>query len=137
MAGNTKLLGFSAVKEGALTLERWGGKAEVVVSPESLAALRKTCFEDLPRAPATQSHWPDYKTAYEGDMGRTALSLNMVTTKILVEALGRYIDHRQGVDSEGKTGLMENLREDLKRCVEEHKAYLDTDNEPGVDDERG
>ena len=141
MAGNTKLIGFGS--NGVVELERWGGKAKVVVSKESLETLRAACYQQLPKAPKQngEGSQDDFNVAYDSSVGRVRLDLDTVTAGELAAFLQFGLEEFQGCDSgTGESlGGVKKLNErvpswirDLKETVQAHEDYLNTEDEPGV-----
>lgn len=133
MAGNTKLVGFSPRPEGVggvINLERWGEKAEVVISEESLHSVRRAC-QCLPsRPPQENKNEPDgFNAQYDKSVGRVRVDMDPRAAEYLAQVLGGDIEE----------GLL--LREDdvrswihsLRAAVEAHDNYHSAEGEPGVE----
>ena len=119
MAGNTKFMGFG--NQGMVTLARWGGEALVEVSSESLDALRKACYEGLPKKPPVQVTVANTKVEYDERQGR-------VEVRMLPERALELADLVEEKDP--------NLATELRFAHQEHVDFLDTSKEPGVDERK-
>jgi hypothetical protein len=117
MAGNTKFIGFSP--DGMVQLERWGGKAMIEISKESLNALRAACYNGLPKNPPAQLHSTGTHVEYDEERGRVEILLDPEKALQLANAI-------EGWDL--------NLASDLKFAYEAHLNFHDTSKEPGVNE---
>ena len=122
MAGNTKLLGFSP--DGKVQLERWGGKASVSISADSLDALRRVCSTELPMVSDMTHRLSDVTVGYSGQFGRVSIEMTPALARELASSLGDD-DH----------GLSEDLREMvplLYKAAKDHEEYISAHDEPGL-----
>jgi hypothetical protein len=117
MAGNTKFMGFGI--KGMVTLARWGGEAHVEVSSDSLEALRKACYDGLPKKPPVQVTIANTQVEYDDRQGR--VEIRMLPERAL--ELAEIIEEKDP-----------NLASELRLAHQEHVEYLDTSKEPGVDE---
>lgn len=137
MSGNTKLRGFAP--DGMVVLERWGGEANVEVSPESLEALREACTNGLPVKPSALSptdHLDDFATGYDTQSGRVKVDLDSGVVPDVIAMFESYIEEYTGLKDEVDVRRVEQAREwmgALKKALQDKKNFLDL-NEPGMKD---
>jgi len=134
MAGNTKLMGFTP--EGKVQLERWGCKAVVSVSPDSLSALRRACYTELPKKP-TQRRRDDisgWDVSYDEQVGRILLDLDVEKATILADLVAYRAAHSEEL-TDDLAEMLSCWASNLMSSVQAHHDYLNKDGEPGVADD--
>jgi hypothetical protein len=125
MAGNTKLMGFGT--DGTVELQRWGGRAPVELPPVAIEALRKACYEILPKNPPqrVEDKSPDFEARYSEDTGLVCVSMRPHIALLISKVL-------EGVDQDGEYDSMFAVWVDkLATCFKAHQDYIGVD-EPGV-----
>lgn len=127
MAGNTKLTGF--LDNHRVQLERWGTKIAVALDEASVEALRKACFNELPKKPDRRppTHFADFMCDYNQDLGRVQLSLNPEVAGYLADLLDVLVKN--------DVSAMEKVRpwvDKLRAATQAHSDYHDGKDEPGV-----
>jgi hypothetical protein len=128
MAGNTKLLGFGA---GFVTLQRWGGEANVDLPSGSIDALKKACHEELPSAPEDTSRFSHLSgVKYEPDYGLVRMTMTPTQAALIQDALKERADEADSNEREELLVWAEELQDKIK----EHEDYINPKGEPGVDD---
>lgn len=123
MAGNTKLKGFTP--EGKVQLERWGSKTLVVVSGGSLEALRKACYEDLPKKPDQGNDACIDHIYYDEHLGSVRMVLGIESASYLADCL-ESVAPFEGYENMGGWSTR------LRKAVQDHYDYHNRDGEPGV-----
>ena len=129
MARNTKFLGFSG--DNNITLERWGGKATIALSKESIGALRAACYSELPKEPQRRRIGLDNSypsTHYNDELDHIAVAMPPKYVEELLsilEPLAREELARGG----NKLGFWLS---DLSEALDLRKEYLNTEDEPGL-----
>ena len=137
MAGNTKLLGFAP--DGTVLLQRWGKKASVKLPAESIQILRDACYNDLPKKPAGQFiPITEFRAQYDERTGTIEIEVSAGAASKVAKALGIIsFAHQHSVgDQKQNPESAEELKgwsARLEDLVAEHKRYLDTKDEPGVE----
>lgn len=126
MAGNTKLMGFTP--EGKVQLERWGGTATVMVSPESVAALRNACYSELPKKPGGKSDLDVCHVSYDEHVGRVHVELDIDSAALLADCLESSSGFEKYEELESWSGR-------LKKAIQAHYDYHNREGEPGVTDD--
>ena len=101
---------------------------KVPVSEESKAAMLDACANKLPTKPEMQPWSADTYVEYDPLYGRANIRMSPAATERLVAYLDDAAANLPGLYEEG-----EDLAEELRRILEEHRNYTDTD-EPGLTD---
>jgi hypothetical protein len=127
MAGNTKLIGFGS---GKVFLERWGERTEVELPSSSVASLVGACREQLPSAPNRQPRSGSTSLSYDGHFGVIRAFISPQDCESIGKLLELVANHHEPTDSQYETAKA--WAEELLGLAQEHKDYLNTDNEPGV-----
>lgn len=127
MAGNTKLVGF--IEGNKVQLQRWGGKVTVPLDAESHAALRRACYDELPKNP---KQWNaglrnDFEAKYNEDYGRVGVDLSVETAAYLADMLEILV--KDNLDAVEK---VKPWAASLREAIQAHKDFHDKD-EPGVE----
>lgn len=130
MSGNTKLLGFGAQDE--ITLERWGKTASAKLDPAAIHVLRHLCHSELPKKPPERQS-KEY-CGYDFGEGNVEITLPPEKAKILADILQTLADSTGIVPEEKlESDLLNNLPGEIYLSLQEHEAYINTADEPGVD----
>lgn len=132
MAGNTKFLGFGKTPHGEDTgvifLERWGGRASVKVSEESVAELRRACIEILPKVPPPPTYHPEFNASYDGSGNDfIAIAVSTKGAETLLDILDR------GRSAENNSEFSASAFRILRNAITDRKKYLSKVDEPGID----
>lgn len=122
MTGNTRFMGFG--KDNAISLERWGGKVKVALPPEGIIALRKACYDELPKSPPGQRN-RGVSFNFQERLGITA-DFDLEGAKKLCSILA-------DLPPALKDGSVQEWLIDLEMSINQLEGYLNTMNEPGVD----
>ena len=130
MAGNTKLMGFSP--DGVVQLQRWGGTVTTKMSPSSVGKLEQAC-RDLPTKPKQVSPLPAQVT-YSEEFGYFEAQFGREEAEKLAKLL-RFAIHKGQIL--GKSYVSAGIRwvDELVEAMEDMDVYLNTQDEPGVDDD--
>jgi hypothetical protein len=122
MAGNTKFMGFE--RDSKIVLERWGGKTVVdLKTQEAVEALRKACYEDLPKQPPRKT----YTSINFTERGSVDAVFDLPGAQKLRSVLA-------DLPPASKDGTVTGWLAELDVAIEQAKAFFDTKGEPGVDD---
>lgn len=113
MAGETKLLGFSARK---ITLSRWGTRAEVEVGEDVVAKIAEVCRNGLPMKPQHDGVGPTAE--FDEIDARVQLNMSVDSAKALLELLS----NRRPKDREEHVEHILSVLE----CLDEINTDLET-----------
>lgn len=129
MAGNTKLVGF--LSDNRIQLERWGTSATIQLDDESVQAIRRACFEQLPQRPTQSSsdHLDDFGVRYDSGVGRIQLELSTDAASLLADLLDVVMNKTQAGEEERRT--VQPYVDAIRKAVQAHKDFHDRC-EPGV-----
>jgi hypothetical protein len=143
MAGNTKLVGFGVSDletneegfvakglTGAIHLERWGEKVEVPISPESLKAIRFSCYEQLPMRPPPKVHMLGLQVGFDPTMGMIALGISSDDAE---KVIGLLEAARANTDELENSDLAEGIIAELKLAAKDRDNFHSSSGEPGLD----
>lgn len=114
MSGSTIFLGFAQGNQ--VVLERWGKTSNALVGESAVIALKKCCYEDLPREPPPPRHSGVYFDPEDNDVH---VRLNVADSKRLlglVESKAEWL----GLESELALAIAE--LEAYNKQPEEAKA---------------
>lgn len=119
MAGNTKLTGF--LPDNGIQIERWGKKAQIILSEESIQSLRSGCYE-LPTRPPQQNSWTSFQVKYDEMLGRVMVGMSPASAEMLADLLESLSAEKPEVRC-----WITDLREGVQAHIDYHNM-----NEPGV-----
>lgn len=127
MSRNTKFMGF--VGDSQIALERWGSVATVQLSEDSIGALRKACYEELPRG--LQRRQGDVNSEagirYNSDMDCIDIRLSAKDAERLTQILELLVEAKKLSPSisEGQEQFRSWFLA-LKEGLKHHEEHIDT-----------